>query len=519
MEAASMNTTELLAPTVFVIFGGAGDLTWRKLVPALFDLSQDRSLPERFAIIAVDRMPLSDAALRKRLHGGVKQFSRHGKVDAAAWKQFARHLHYAQGDFKKAATYTALGRQCEELEKEWGAKAQRIFYMATPPSMFGEIPKYLGKAGLARDRERARLVIEKPIGYDLASARALNRVLAASFHESQIFRIDHYLGKETVQNILAFRFANPVFEPLWNRRYIDYVSITVAETVGVEHRGGYYDHAGALRDMVQNHLMQVLCLIAMEPMVSFEADEIRNKKVDVLHAVRPIHRDSVAQCAVRGQYGRGSPAGKKVRGYRNSPGVAPESATETFAALKLFIDNWRWQDVPFYLRTGKCLAQHASEVVIQFRAVPHQSFPAEASLGWQPSRLVLSIQPDEGIVLGFQAKYPGAKMQLRPVDMRFSYHNSFAAPSPDAYETLLWDVMKNDATLFMREDQIEAAWQLIMPVLETWQATAPGDFPNYPAGSWGPEDVQGLLSPGHRWPLPTQLEVGKKTRGRMEESR
>jgi len=393
--ATMMN--DQLEPTVFVIFGGAGDLTWRKLVPALFDLSQDRSLPAQFAII----------------------------------------------------------------------------------------------------------VIEKPIGYDLESARALNAVLAASFEESQIFRIDHYLGKETVQNILAFRFANPLFEPMWNRRYIDYVTITVAETVGVEHRGGYYDHAGALRDMVQNHLMQLLCLVAMEPMVSFQADEIRNKKVDVLHAARPIHRDEVQQYAVRGQYGSGSPTGKIMPGYREEDGVARDSQTETFAALKLFIDNWRWQDVPFYLRTGKCLPVQASEISIQFRAVPHQAFPPEASMAWLPSRLVLAIQPEEGIVLGFQAKYPGAKMQLRPVDMRFNYRESFAAASPDAYETLLWDVMKNDATLFMRADQVEAAWQLLMPVLEAWQAAPPSDFPNYAAGTWGPEEAQALLAQGHRWPLPS----------------
>ena len=301
-----MKTNDQLEPTVFVIFGGAGDLTWRKLVPALFDLSQDRSMPADFSIIAVDRVDLSDEKLRRRLHDGVKQFSRSGKVKAAEWNEFARHIHYQQGDFKKLQTYTALGEQCAKLEKEWGAKAHRIFYMATPPSMFGEIPKYLGKAGLARDREWARIVVEKPIGYDLESARALNAILAANFDESQIFRIDHYLGKETVQNILAFRFANPLFEPIWNRRYVDYVTITVAEEVGVEHRGGYYDHAGALRDMVQNHLMQLLCLVAMEPMVSFDADEIRNKKVDVLHAVRPIPPDAVHQCAVRGQYGRGT---------------------------------------------------------------------------------------------------------------------------------------------------------------------------------------------------------------------
>ena len=510
----NMKTNDQLEPTVFVIFGGAGDLSWRKLVPALFDLSQDRSLPPQFAIIAVDRIKLGDDALRRRLHDGVNQFSRFGKAKAAAWNQFAQHVHYQPGDFKTPATYSSLRKQCAKLEKEWGTKAHRIFYMATPPSMFGEIPKYLGKAGLTRDREFARIVIEKPIGYDLESARALNAVLAASFDESQIFRIDHYLGKETVQNILAFRFANPLFEPMWNRRYIDYVTITVAETVGVEHRGGYYDHAGALRDMVQNHLMQLLCLVAMEPMVSFQADEIRNKKVDVLHAARPIARDAVPQSAVRGQYGSGNIAGKKAPGYREEEGVAPDSKTETFAALKLFLDNWRWQDVPFYLRTGKRLPQQASEISIQFRAVPHRSFPPEASLGWQPSRLVLSIQPDEGIVLGFQAKYPGPKMQLRPVDMRFSYRESFDAPSPDAYETLLWDVMKKDATLFMRADQVEAAWELLTPVLEAWQGTAPSDFPNYAAGSWGLEDAQRLLAPGHRWPLPTELVVPCKKKGK-----
>jgi glucose-6-phosphate 1-dehydrogenase len=501
-----MNPDEKLEPTVFAIFGGAGDLTWRKLVPALFDLSRDRSLPDRFAIIAVDRIAFGDDALRRRLHDGVNRFSRFGRAKAAAWSRFAEHIHYQQGDFKKAPTYAALGAQCAKLEKQWGAKARRIFYMATPPSMFAEIPKYLGRAGLARDLETARIVVEKPIGYDLASARALNTILGANFKESQIFRIDHYLGKETVQNILAFRFANPLFEPIWNRRYIDYVTITVAEAVGVEHRGGYYDQAGALRDMVQNHLMQLLCLVAMEPMVSFDADEIRNKKVDVLHAARPIRRDGVAQCAVRGQYGPGAVDGKKVPGYRQEDGVAPDSKTETFVALRLYLDNWRWQDVPFYLRTGKRLPRQASEISIQFRAVPHRSFPSEASLGWEPSRLILSIQPEEGIVLGFQAKYPGPKMQLRPVQMRFSYRGGFDAPSPDAYETLLWDVMRDDPTLFMRADQIEAAWALLMPVLDAWGATPPGNFPNYDAGSWGPEGVQGLLAkPEHRWPEPADL--------------
>jgi len=380
--------------------------------------------------------------------------------------------------------------------------------------MFGEIPKRLGEAGLTHERELARIVIEKPIGCDLESARELNAILAGSFEESQIFRIDHYLGKETVQNILAFRFANPLFEPIWNRRYVDYVAVTAAEEVGVEHRGGYYDRAGALRDMVQNHLMQLMCLVAMEPMVSFDADEIRNKKVDVLHAVRPMHHDAVHQYVVRGQYGKGWIGGKGVCGYREEDGVSPGSQTETFVALKLFLDNWRWQGVPFYLRTGKRLARQVSEIAIQFRAVPHQAFPAEATLDWLPARLVMSIQPDEGIVLRFQAKHPGRKMSLRTVQMQFNYQDTFAARSPDAYETLLWDVMKNDATLFMRADQVEAAWRLLMPVLDVWAVAPPSDFPNYAAGTWGPEAAQGLLAEqGHSWPLPMELVCRRSNKG------
>jgi glucose-6-phosphate 1-dehydrogenase len=489
-----------ISPTIIMIFGGAGDLTWRKLIPSLFDLHRDGRMPHKFAIIAVDRVPLRDAALHKHFLNGVKRFSRDKKIKSTDWGDFAKHITYHRGDFKDPAVYSNLRKRCTQLDQQWKVKAGHIFHMATPPVMIGVIPKMLTDAGLNRNRIRDRIVVEKPIGHDLDSARELNRMLRESFHESQIFRIDHYLGKETVQNILAFRFANPLFEPIWNRRYVDYVTITVAEEVGVGHRGGYYDQAGALRDMVQNHLMQLLCLVGMEPMVSFDADEIRNKKVDVLHAVRPILRGAVPQCAVRGQYGRGQLHVKKMRGYRQEGDVSRRSHTETFAALKLFVDNWRWQGVPFYLRTGKRLPRQLSEVAIQFRAVPHRSFPRESSHDWHPSRLVLSIQPEEGIVLGFQAKYPGPKMLLRPVEMRFGYQESFAVPSPDAYETLLWDVMNNDPTLFMRADQVEAAWQILMPVVEVWANTRPRNFPNYAAGSWGPAGADELLARGgHEW--------------------
>ncbi|HEX4592288.1 MAG TPA: glucose-6-phosphate dehydrogenase, partial [Gemmataceae bacterium] len=423
-------------PAVLVIFGAGGDLTWRKLIPAIYNLYDDGWLEDRFAVVGVDLKPMDDAGFRDHLHGGVEQAARKPCTEES-WNKFAGHLHYITGDFSNPATYAAIAERFAQKDKEWGVAAHHILYLAIPPGLIGTVADQVDKAKLAIDRSKFRIVVEKPFGRDAASARDLNTTLTRVFTESQVYRIDHYLGKETVQNILAFRFANSLFEPVWNRRYADHVQITVAETVGVEHRGGYYDRAGALRDMVQNHIMQLMCLTAMEPLVSFKPDEVRNKMVDVLRAVRCIPGDQVDQFAVRGQYGPGWMRGQRVPGYVSEPDVPHDSTTETFAAVKFFVDNWRWQDVPFYVRTGKRLPVRASEVFIQFRPVPHQSFPPNAVRDMQPNALLIRIQPDEGIVLKFQAKQPGQKLRLRPVDMDFNYKDAFRDGQPEAYETLL----------------------------------------------------------------------------------
>jgi len=495
-----MHSSKTPDPVILNIFGAAGDLTWRKLVPALYNLYLDEQLPEKFKVIGLDIKEMSEAEFRERMHDGVNHFSRRGKADDETWKAFASKLTYEKADFTDPGTCKMLSDKMSDIEKEWDTQAVRLFYLAVPTRFIEDISKVLGKSGIAKDNERARLVVEKPFGRDLESARALNNLLTENFDEQQIYRIDHYLGKETVQNIMVFRFANALFEPIWNRNYIDHVQITVAEKVGVEHRGSYYDHAGALRDMIQNHLLQLLCLIAMEPPVSFDADEVRNKKVDVLHALRNYEQEEISKVAVRGQYGNGWMQGEKVKGYREEEGVNEQSQTETFAALKLFIDNWRWQDVPFYVRTGKRMPKKASVITIQFRPVPHKSFPEESLESWQPNRLVISIQPEKGIRLRFQAKQPGLEMQLNPVDMTFNYDNTYTNQPPEAYETLLLDVMLGDATLFMRNDQVEAAWKVLMPIINVWDSTKPLDFPNYEAGTIGPEDAEALIAKdGNHW--------------------
>jgi glucose-6-phosphate 1-dehydrogenase len=481
-------------PCIMVIFGAAGDLTKRKLIPALYNLKKSNLLSDNFAVIGVARAEFGDEEFRNRLRDDMKDFATE-EVDSQTWSWLAERLYYLSGDFNDDKTFAQLKEMLAKIDAERETNGNYFFYLATAPQFFAPVVQKLGASGLAReenDRWR-RVVIEKPFGRDLESARKLNQDIKEVLKEDQIYRIDHYLGKETVQNILIFRFGNGIFEPIWNRRYIDCVQITAAEKVGVEQRGGYYDGAGALRDMVPNHLLQLVTLTAMEPPISFEADAVRDEQTKILHAIQRPSPEEAARRTVRGQYAAGEIDDEKVPAYRSEHNVAPDSATETYVALKLLIDNWRWADVPFYLRTGKRLAARDTEIAIQFKRPPFVLFHKTSVAQLTTNRLVLHIQPDEGVSLRFGAKVPGPVMSVGAVDMNFDYEDYFGKTPSTGYERLLHDCMMGDATLFQRADQVETAWSVVEPIQAAWSAMPPPSFPNYKAGSWGPKEADELL--------------------------
>ena len=478
-------------PCVFVLFGASGDLTKRKLVPALFNLARAKLLPSNFAVlgVSVDDLGLED------FRSQVTSFLQPGDGAKDDFDWFRQRLFYERGDFADPDTYSKLRERLNAVDLEQHTEGNYLFYMATAPKFFAQIIQQLGKASLSTQEKGQwrRVVIEKPFGHDLDSAQALNRDIKSVLHENQIYRIDHYLGKETVQNIMVFRFDNAIFEPIWNRRYIDHVQITNAETVGVERRGGYFDTAGTLRDMVPNHIMQLLSLTAMESPVTFQADAVRNEQAKVLHSIQPLDSEDVLQHTVRGQYGEGMLDGEKVPGYRVEPGVAPESRTETFVAFRLNIDNWRWAGVPFYVRTGKRLAKRHTEIAIQFKRMPFELFHNAPFHKLHTNTMVIQIQPVEGISLSFGAKIPGPVLRVGSVDMSFEYSKYFGADAYTGYEVLLYDCMIGDATLFQRADMVEAGWKLVDPVLDVWKALPPRKFPNYSSGTWGPAEADQLM--------------------------
>ena len=499
--APSQEAVPPVEPCTLIIFGGSGDLARRRLIPALYNLMLDGLLPDTFAVLGLGRKPMTDQEFRGTLREGVQAHSRQPLKDER-WSVFSERLYYLAGSNEDLQTYTALQARLGEIERQWGLPGNRIFYLSIPPSSFTAVCEGLERVGLANGTTRpyARIIVEKPVGRDLPSAQQINAVTGRVFSESQIFRIDHYLGKETVQNLMVVRFANSIFEPIWNHKYIDHVQITVSEVEGVGSRAVYYEEAGALRDMVQNHMLQLLCLVAMEPPYSLDPDVIRDAKMEVLRCLRPITGKDVEAVTVRAQYAAGTVGGKPVPGYRREQGVKPDSTTETYVALKCFVENWRWSGVPFYLRTGKALPHRASEVAVQFKDIPQILFNANPQHPQPANVLALRIQPEEGLSLRIVSRVPGTREQTHPVEMAFKYAEVFGRPSPEAYERLLLDVMAGDASRFMRRDAVEASWAWITRILEAWQQQGTRWLPEYRAGSPGPVEADRLIQQdGRTW--------------------
>lgn len=509
MAATNNHAPDRPQPCLFVIFGASGDLTKRKLVPALYDLYAQRLMPEKFAVLGVSRTPMSDDAFRDHLAEWVRKSDHY---DESRWREFAQRLHYHAGDSTKDEDYPGIRDRMNALAAQHQVGENVMFYLSMAPHLYDRTITAIGAAGFVTEGKRwcsinrltmpwQRIIIEKPFGSDPESAAHLNRVLGRVFEEESIYRIDHYLGKDTVQNMMVFRFANAIFEPIWNRNYIDHVQITAAETVGVEGRGGYYDSAsgGAMRDMIQSHLLQLLAIVAMEPPVAMKADDIRTEKTKALRAARAYRPEDIPRIAVRGQYGPGSVDGKVAAGYRQEPGVKPDSQTDTYAAMQVFLDTWRWSGVPFYLRSGKRMPAKSTEIVVYFKPTPQTLF-REASKALAPNQIVINVQPDEGIRLRFEGKVPGLKMNVRSVVMDFNYATQFKAKPPEAYVTLLLDAMRGDQSLFKHRDEIEQAWRIVQPVLDYWAENPQDDLPNYAAGTWGPSAADVMMArDGRHW--------------------
>jgi len=489
-------------PCALVIFGASGDLAKRKLIPAIYEMAREKLLPDQFALIGFGRSPMTDEAYRADCRAAVEKFARTKPVDLDLWKSYEPRISYVQGEYGSSESHTHLAKILDQHDEKFGTAGNRLFYLSTPPNQFGPIVERLGERRFAHRLDKPnvwqRVIIEKPFGHDLASAQALNQTLHQYFAEEQIFRIDHYLGKETVQNLMVMRFANSIFEPIWNYKYIDHVQITVSETLGVGSRGGYYDRSGATRDMIQNHMFQLMALVAMEPPVALDAVSIRDEKVKVFKSVRPLRPERADEFAVRGQYSAGEASGQKTGGYKSEKDVPPTSQTETFAAMKLYIDNWRWSGTPFYLRTGKCLPQKLSEVVVRFRSPPLTLFQKSCEAVY-PNDLVIRVQPEEGISWRLNGKVPGGAMNIKSVALDFEYATAFNVEPPEAYERLIFDAMLGDQTLFIRGDEAEAAWKVIDPIEQGWASskTAPLE---YAPGSWGPQKANELIErDGRRW--------------------